>query len=404
MEDAMNETLDVAVVGGGIGGLAAAIALTSRGARVRVYEQAPQLAHVGADINLTPNAVRALDGLGVGEALRETAARPTHRISRTWDTGVETSRLEMADAAEQRYGSPQLTMHRADLLDALVAALPDGTLRLGRRLAALEERVDGVDLGFDDGSRASAEVVIGADGIHSAVRRAVVGEDRPDFTGVVAFRSVVPAERLAGQPDLDAFTKWWGPDPATQIVTFPLNRGDDVFVFATAPQESWREESWTTQGDVVELRRMYAGFHPDARALLDATDEVLKSALCVRAPLPRWSTSHVTLLGDACHPMMPFMAQGAGQAIEDAIVLARALSELDGAVADRLLAYESARRDRTSRIQIGSRDNQWLKDSGNGDWVYAYDAWSTPLTAAHTDGAPLPTASTVGRLDRQAAR
>lgn len=373
--------LDVAVVGGGIGGLCAAIALAARGVRVRVFEQAPGFGRVGADINLTPNAVRALDGLGVGEALRETAAQPTHRISRTWDTGEETSRLEMAQAAQSRYGSPQLTMHRADLLAVLEDALPPGVLRLGRRLSGVAESADGVSLTFDDGSTETAGLVIGADGIHSVVRTAVVGTEHPEFTGVVAFRAVVPADRLAEVPNLGAFTKWWGPNPETQIVTFPLNRGRDIFVFATAPQDSWREESWTTPGDVDELRAMYADFHPEARALLAAADEVLKSALYVRDPLTGWSTDRLTLLGDACHPMMPFMAQGAGQAIEDAVVLARVLTELDVEPGQALRAYEAERLDRTAQIQIGSRGNAWLKDSGNGDWVYAYDAWGTPLNA-----------------------
>jgi salicylate hydroxylase len=370
---------DIAVIGGGIGGMATTIALASSGHRVRVFEQTPRLARVGADINLTPNAVRALDGLGVGAALRRTAAQPSHRISRTWDTGEETSRLEMAQAAEEKYGSPQLTMHRADLLAALEEALPEGSLQLGRRLTGLVEAGDAVTLTFDDGGTETVDLVIGADGIHSVVRTAIFGEEHPDFTGVVAFRAVVPAEKLAGHPNLGAFTKWWGPSPETQIVTFPLNRGNDIFIFATAPQSSWLEESWTAPGDVHELRGMYADFHPEARALLDAVDEVLKSALCVREPLPHWSTDRVTLLGDACHPMMPFMAQGAGQSIEDAIVLARALTELDLELAKQLHAYEAARHDRTAEIQIGSRGNAWLKDSSNGDWVYAYDAWTTPL-------------------------
>lgn len=374
------DTQTVGIVGGGIGGLAAAIALGRLGRTAVVFEQAAQFGRVGADINLTPNAVLALDGLGVGEALRETAARPTHRISRTWDTGEETSRLEMSEAAERRYGSPQLTMHRADLLAALEGALPDGVVRLGSRVAGVHAAGDRVVVEFADGDEADVDVLVGADGIHSAVRAALFGADQPEFPGVVAYRAVVPADRLAGVPNLGAFTKWWGPDPATQIVTFPLNRGRDVFVFATRPQDSWREESWTSPGDVVELRDAYRDFHPEARALLDACDEVLKSALYVRDPLPRWSVGRTTLLGDACHPMMPFMAQGAGMAIEDAVVLARAIAGAapDG-VPDALRAYEAARLSRTSTVQIGSRGNEWLKDSGNGDWVYAYDAWTAPL-------------------------
>ena len=369
----------IGIVGGGIGGLAAAIALRKLGRTAVVFEQAPRFARVGADINLTPNAVRALDGLGVGAALRETAARPTHRISRTWDTGAETSRLEMSEAAERRYGSPQLTMHRADLMTALEGALPSDAVQLGRRVSALRPDGDRIAVEFADGDAAEVDLLVGADGIHSVVRAAMFGADQPEFTGVVAYRAVVPADRL-DLPNLDAFTKWWGPNPATQIVTFPLNRGRDVFVFATTPQDSWREESWTAPGDVVELRAAYRDFHPEARALLDACDEVLKSALYVRDPLPRWSAGRMTLLGDACHPMMPFMAQGAGMAIEDAVVLARALASVDPADAESALAsYEAARLSRTSKVQIGSRGNEWLKESGNGDWVYSYDAWSVPL-------------------------
>nr|GLK35689.1 hypothetical protein GCM10017611_25440 [Rhodococcus wratislaviensis] len=232
----------------------------------------------------------------------------------------------------------------------------------------------------------SADVIVGADGIHSAVRTALLGREQPTFTGVVAFRSVVPTERIGDLPNLDCFTKWWGPNPSTQIVTFPLNQGKDIFVFATCGQEEWTEESWTTPGSVTELRELYRDFHPEARALLDACDDVLKSALYVRDPLASWTDGRAVLLGDAAHPMMPFMAQGAGMAIEDAVVLSRCLSLFDDpAVA--LQTYQETRLQRTSRIQRGSRSNEWLKVAGNGDWVYEYDAWHVPLelAAARTD-------------------
>ncbi|MFE2042819.1 FAD-dependent monooxygenase [Streptomyces sp. NPDC059477] len=369
-------SVHIGIVGGGIGGLAAALALRARGHRATVFEQAPAFGRVGADINLTPNAVRALDELGVGDALRETAARPSHRISRTWDTGRETSRLEMSDTAERKYGAPQLTIHRADLLSALEAALDPEMIRLGHRLTTLEqEEGQGVRLSFADAPAAEVDAVLGADGIHSVVRTALFGRESPEFTGVVAYRAVFPTDRL-DLPDLGAFTKWWGPDPDTQIVTFPLNRGRDTFVFATTRQHSWTEESWTSTGDVAELRRMYGHFHPEARALLNACDSVLKSALYVRDPLPRWSIGCATLLGDAAHPMMPFMAQGAGMAIEDAAVLACAVSEQSRDLAVALRTYENARLARTSRIQLGSRGNTWLKSAEDADWVYGYDAWN----------------------------
>ena len=369
----------IGISGAGIGGLAAAIALRKLGLESVVFEQAPKFARVGADINLTPNAVLALDGLGVGDELRKTAARPTHRISRTWDTGEETSRLEMSQAAETRYGAPQLTMHRADLLAALEQAVPAATIHLGKRTVGIDEGADGITVRFEDGTSQRVDVLVGADGIHSTVRKHLLGDEYPDFTGVVAYRAVVPASRLNGVPNLGAFTKWWGPNPETQIVTFPLNLGRDIFIFATTPQDSWRHESWTMPGSVEELRASYSDFHPEARALLAACDEVLKSALYVRDPLPSWSRGNVTLLGDACHPMMPFMAQGAGMAIEDAVVLARYLADTPEAPAQALKRYEAARHDRTARVQIGSRGNNWLKEGGNADWVYEYNAWTVPL-------------------------
>jgi len=369
----------IGISGAGIGGLAAAIALRKLGLESVVFEQAPRFARVGADINLTPNAVLALDGLGVGDELRKTAARPTHRISRTWDTGEETSRLEMSQAAETRYGAPQLTMHRADLLAALEQAVPAATIHLGKRTVGIDEGADGITVRFEDGTSQRVDVLVGADGIHSTVRKHLLGDEYPDFTGVVAYRAVVPASRLEGVPNLGAFTKWWGPNPETQIVTFPLNLGRDIFIFATTPQDSWRHESWTMPGSVDELRASYADFHPEARALLAACDEVLKSALYVRDPLPSWSRGNITLLGDACHPMMPFMAQGAGMAIEDAVVLARYLADTPDAPAQALKRYEAARHDRTARVQIGSRGNNWLKEGGNADWVYEYNAWNVAL-------------------------
>jgi salicylate hydroxylase len=378
--------LNVAIIGGGVGGLAAAIALRRHGHRVAVYEQAGQFARVGADINLTPNAVRALDGLGkeVGQAVRARGARPTYRISRDWDTGAETSRLGMSDVAQEQYGAPQITIHRADVLAALTDALPSGQVTFGKRLTGLRETPAGVELTFEDGDVAVADVAIGADGIHSRVRAALFGEENPRFTGVVSFRSVVPTERVRDVPEIEAFTKWWGPNPHSQIVTFPLNQGRDTFVFATTGQDSWHEESWTSPGDVDELRSFYRDFHPDARKLLEACDSTLKSALYEREPLAQWSLGHVTLVGDACHPMLPFMAQGACQAIEDAVVLGRCLGPAPdrAQAATALQTYANARQERTAKIQLGSRGNQWMKTHANADWVYGYDAWNVPLPGA----------------------
>lgn len=382
-------SLRISIAGGGVGGMAAAIVLQANGHDVAIFEQAPEFGRIGADVNLTPNAVHALDGLGagVGTRLRETAARPEFRISRMWDTGEETSRLPMSAAAEAKYGAPQLTIHRADLLTALEEALAPGTIRFKVRVTGATGGDGGAQLDFADGTSDAADAVIGADGIHSPVRTSIFGPDAPKFTGLVSWRAVVPRDRLEGLANLDSFTKWWGPEADRQIVTFPLTRGEEIFVFATTPQQDWREEGWTLPGDIAELRDAYADFHPEARALLDACDEVTRSALHVREPMARWSDGRVTLLGDAAHPMVPFMAQGACMAIEDAVLLARALGDADrAAVPAALTAYEDARRGRTAAVQRGSLANEWLKQGGNADWVYGYDAWAAVL------GVPAPAA------------
>ena len=345
-----------------------------------VFEKASQFLRIGADVNLTPNAVHAIDRLGVGEVLRKTAARPTFRISRTWDTGEETSRLPMSDAAEKTYGAPQLTIHRADLLKAMEAETPADRLHLGKSVFGIVNDDTRTAILFDDGSSEDVDVIIGADGIHSAVRNAMFGKDDPKFSGIVSYRSVIPREEAGDISNLDAFTKWWGPTPDVQIVTFPLTRGKEIFVFATTPRQGWTEEGWTLPGDADELRRAYEGFHPEAMALLNACTEVTKSALHIREPMEKWSIANATLLGDAAHPMLPFMAQGACMAIEDAAVLARSLEGADkGTVPERLRRYENARLERTASIQRNSLANEWMKEQGNAEWVYGYHAWESPL-------------------------
>ena len=380
------KSLAIGICGGGIGGLSAAIALRQAGHDVQVFERTAAFDRVGADINLTPNAVFALDQLGVGEYLRADAARPTFRISRDGITGEETSRLPMSTAAEEKYGAPQLTIHRADLLNALQDQLPPEILHFGMPVQSVELGLEDACILFRDGQRKTFDLVIGADGSHSAVRTALWGADDPKFTGIVSYRGVFPREKAAELPDTDAFTKWWGEVPEKQIVTFPLTQGKEIFVFATTPQDGWSEEGWTLSGDVDELRAAYTNFHPDARALLAACDAVTKSALHVRDPMGQWARGRATLLGDAAHPMVPFMAQGACMAIEDAVVLARALDSDPADIDAALARYETERKPRTARVQESSLANDWLKKAGNADWVYGYNAWTTPLNDTNHNG------------------
>lgn len=372
--------LSIGICGGGVGGLAAAIGLVEAGHDVRVFEKAASFNRVGADVNLTPNAVSALDRLGVGDMLRDMAARPTFRISRDGQTGEETSRLPMSSAAEEKYGAPQLTIHRADLLAALSSPLNDRVIEFSREITGLSHLATGCSIHFADASAAEVDLVVGADGIHSAVRSALWGADAPKYTGMVSYRGVFKRERASDLPDLDAFTKWWGEIPEKQIVTFPLTKGEEIFVFATLPQEEWSEEGWTLPGDVSDLRQAYTNFHPDARRLLDELEDVTRSALHIREPMPNWASGCATLLGDAAHPMVPFMAQGACMAIEDAVVLARVLAGVDrDGLKEALWRYEAERKPRTARIQESSLANEWLKKGSNADWVYGYNAWTTQL-------------------------
>ena len=373
-------SLKVAICGGGIGGLSAAIALRQSGLDVTVFEKTRAFNRVGADINLTPNAVFAVDRLGVGNVLRETASRPTFRISRDGETGEETSRLPMSSAAEEKYGAPQLTIHRADLLEALCNRLPAEALVLGRAVTGVKSSDTSATVTFEDGSEETFDLVIGADGIHSAIRAALWGEDQPKYTGMVSYRGVFPKEMAPDLPDLDAFTKWWGEVPEKQIVVFPLTGGKEIFVFSTLPQSDWSEEGWTLPGNVDDLRAAYANFHDDARRILNSLSDVTRSALHVRDPMPQWAKGRTTLLGDAAHPMVPFMAQGACMAIEDAVVLGRALEDATPAnISDALARYETERKPRTAQVQESSLANEWLKKGSNADWVYGYDAWNTPL-------------------------
>lgn len=379
--------LTIAICGGGPGGLAAAIGLQAAGHDVTVFERAAQFLRVGADVNLTPNAVHALDGLGLGTSLRAVAARPTFRISRVWDTGEETSRLPMSDAAEERYGAPQLTIHRADLLKAMEQRIVETSIALAHQASGVTvDEAGRPRVLFTNGREFDADVVIAADGIHSAIRTSTFGPDAPVFTGLVSFRSVIETSSV-DVDDLDAFTKWWGPTGDQQVVVFPLSHGRETFVFATAREDDWTHESWTTPGNVDELRTAHANWHPDVRALLGACESTMKSALHIREPMEHWSTKSVTLLGDAAHPMVPFMAQGCCMAVEDAVVLARCLSDIEDceAVGPALAQYEQARIHRTAKIQRESSINEWMKGQGNADWLYGYDAWNVVLPETKPD-------------------
>lgn len=373
----------IALVGAGIGGLTAAAALRQFGIEVQIYEQAQTFSNIGAGIQLTANAIKALRGLGLEDRLRRNSFATELAYNREWDTGRVTNILVMGKELEKRYGAPDLFMHRSTLHSALAALIPPERIQFGKKLVGIDRMHGALTLVFGDGSQARADVIIVADGIHSVVREILLGAEKPGYTGRVAYRTTYPSALLADTA-VDDRAKWWGPD--RHIVHYFISpRREAIYFIAVTPDPGFEVESWSTKGDVAMLCDAFTGFHSIARAILSASPEVRKWALVERDPLPRWSEDRIVLLGDACHPMTPFMAQGAASSIEDAVILARCLQDvpLDG-VDDAFHRYEATRKERTSRMQLTNRQNTWLRFKTDTDWVYDYDAWSEPLADMQT--------------------
>ncbi len=378
--------LSIAIVGAGIGGLAVAALLRRDGHQVAVYEQATQFTRVGSGIQMAPNAMKVLRHLGVEQHLVATAFQAEQAISRSWDSGEVTSTLTLGDTVAAQFGAPYLFLHRADLHEAIAQLVPSSVIHLNHKLTALDQSAHGVKLHFANGHVVAADMVIGADGVHSLVRETLLGPERPRFTGKIAYRTTFPADRVQGLDVSRVRTKWWGPD--RHMVVYFVTRNRDTLYFVTSvpePAEWLTPESWSAKGDLDELRAAYAGFHPDVQAILQACPEVYKWALFEREPLARWSEARVVLLGDACHPMTPYMAQGAASALEDAAILARCLQgvEQDGVQAAFAL-YEAVRKPRASAIQSNSSANTWLRGQTDPAWVYGYDATTVALTTPIT--------------------
>jgi 2-polyprenyl-6-methoxyphenol hydroxylase-like FAD-dependent oxidoreductase len=375
-----HEKLTIAVVGAGIGGLAVAATLRQIGIDAQVYEQAPRFARIGAGIQMMPNSMKVLRRIGVEDRVRGTAFQPYSHLNREWDTGKVIRELPMP---ENLFGAPYLCMHRADLHAALAEAVPESIVHLDKKLVGLEQRADAVTLAFADGTKVAANAVIGADGVHSAVRDIIIGPDEPIHKGRIAYRAIFSSTLLKGKDIGPSRTKWWGPDRHIVIYYTNAVRGELYFVTSVPEPAEWlTKESWSAKGDVTELRKAYEGFHPDVRAVLEACPDCHKWAILEREPLPRWSDGRVALLGDACHAMTPYMAQGGATAIEDAAILARCLDEVKGEdIEAAFRRYEAHRKPRTSRIQAISSANTWMK-GGDEDtsWLYGYDAWNVPLT------------------------
>lgn len=373
----------IAVIGGGIGGLAAAGFLRRAGLTATVYEQAAALTEVGAGIVVTPNAARMLRRLDVmADFLRGAVPLDLAWEFRRWVDGTVLSVAQSREACEQRFGESLYTMHRADLLDTVKSAVPADWVRLNARCTSIDERADEVRLEFADGSRVTADVVIGADGLHSMLRGVVTEPSPPKDSGMCAFRATVPIERAPEFARRPAQTLWLG--PGHHLVHYPISGGRQINVVAIAPTSPEVEESWSATATVEEFLAEFAGWDPRVTALITAGGDPGRWALLDREPLTTWSTARVTLLGDAAHPMFPFYAQGAAQAIEDAAVLAARLADHPDDPASALRAYESTRIPRTTRIQEVSHARRHHNHLPDGPEQQARDqslATADPLTA-----------------------
>ncbi|QKW38190.1 FAD-dependent monooxygenase [Actinomadura sp. NAK00032] len=382
----------VAIVGGGIGGLAASAFLRREGIPATVYEQASQLREVGAGLVVAPNTARLLRRLGVLDAFAARAVRlDVGWEFRRWRDGTVLSAEDLASACERLYGEHTYTAHRADLLDVLRSLVPGGGLRLGEQCVEVTVRADGRPvLRFAGGESVQPDVVIGADGIHSVVRGAITASAPATYSGICAFRALVPSGRAPAFARRSAQTLWIGPDH--HLVHYPVSAGRSVNLVAFAPARDDAVESWTATATVEEFLHEFEGWDPRLTALIRAAGTPGRWALLDRAPLRSWSEGAVTLLGDAAHPMFPFFAQGAAQAIEDAAVLARCLADDPADPPRALRRYERLRIPRTTRLQEVSHarshvnhlpdgPEQQARDDSFADadplvanaWIYDYD-------------------------------
>ncbi len=383
----------IAVIGGGIGGLSAALQLLKAGLDVHVYEQAPRITEIGAGLQISPNASRLLHRLGLKSAMDAVGVRPRAVHQRRWQDGKTLQRAPLGPEVEAQFGAPYYHFHRADLANLLAAAMPPERLHVSHKLVGLEQRSERAIARFENGASAKADLLIGADGIHSRVRSIAFGPEKPRFTGCVAWRGLVPAERIAHLDIEVASHNWMG--PGGHCVHYWVSGGRFMNVVCAVEHGDWTAESWTDRGEVADVLRRYEGWHPTIRGLIAAFPETFIWALHDRAELPRWTDARVALLGDACHPMLPMMAQGAAQSIEDGAALAALLKAMPDDIPAALKRYEMLRKPRATRLQEMSAANrhrfhlpdgpeQQARDAqmaSNGDrslanigWLYGHDA------------------------------
>jgi len=393
----------ILIIGGGIGGLALALALIRRGVDVAVYEQATELREVGAGVQMGANGTRVLHALGLKDALEATQVVASGKLARLWNTGQTWTTFDLSAVSQERYGSSHVFMHRGDLQAALADAVmrerPDA-IKLGQRFTSLTQHDDGVAVTFDNGATVHGALAVGADGIRSPVRAALFGPDRPEFTGVVAWRGLIAMDQLPAHLARPVGTNWLG--PRGHVLHYPVRRGEIMNFISFVERDDWQVESWVTQGTSDELANDFKGWHEDVHTIIRNIETPFKWAMMVRGPMPRWSIDRVTLMGDACHPTLPFLGQGGVMAVEDGYVLAACLEKYFGDPQTALARYEDIRRERTAAVVRKSHENrrsafspaladpnrvgvevarEWQQERVRErmEWLYAYDATAVAI-------------------------
>jgi salicylate hydroxylase len=398
----LNNNPGIGIVGGGIGGLTAALALLRKGYDVTVFEQASQLQEVGAGLQISPNGMRVLFDLGLEAEVRAICFEPEGKEIRLWNTGDTWKLFDLGVESQQRYGVPYVTVHRNDLHQILVKAVEaasPGSIRLDHRFVGVNQGNGSVTLTFEGKPGATFDVVIGADGVHSRMRELLFGSGPAKFTGIVAWRGVIPRELLPERLTRPVGTNWIG--PGGHVIHYPIRRGELINFTSVIERQDWTIESWSSPGTNQEYHDDYPGWHADVHEYIAAIPQPFKWALIARPPMQEWVRGRVALLGDACHPSLPFLAQGAVMALEDACILARAFEEFDS-VEEALDRYQKARIPRTTRAVQGANanaerfhnptladptgaqayvDEQWAPEKvvDRYEWLFEYDPTRVPL-------------------------
>lgn len=406
----MKKNIGIGIVGGGIGGLTAALALMRRGFTVSVYEQAEELQEVGAGLQVSPNGVRVLASLGIEQELHDLCFEPQGKEIRLWNTGDTWKLFDLGVESVARYGYPYITVHRNDLHQLLyktVQKLDPGAVHLGCRSTSVEQDGHGVTIHFADKPSARADVVIGADGVHSKLREDLFGSAPAEFTGIVAWRGVIPMEALPSDLVRPVGTNWVG--PGGHVIHYPIRNGELMNFTSVIERQDWQVESWSAAGTNAEYHADYPGWHEDVHTYIEAIPQPFKWALIARPPMQNWVNGRVALLGDACHPALPFLAQGAVMALEDACILGRAFDQFD-TIETALDRYQKARIPRATKAVNGAYANterfhnpalanpesaqkyvneQWDPDKvvDRYEWLFEYDATTVALDSASSAAA-----------------